>query len=373
MKLIIIALAATAIAPAVPAQATVAAERLTSFPARCPQLQDRDAAASVTAQPKPVSPALASARADLQSPSRESVSRAITTASQAVALNPADADAYVTLARAHAASQRYMDVPKPVALERSWAALSRALAIDPRNVDALQTLADQVIARNRDFSCARTVLAHALAIEPTNARVNFQYAQVLGGFGQFAKAKRLADKALALASPADRDFVARNAGRLRYMAGEYDWVVAHYARYLQDQPGFWLAHFYRSLALGQLGRFDEALSEARAALPDAPKGDAGGIGMLALAYVRAGRVDEGRSLLSELLARERRGEHVVEYRIAAVYQALGEHDAALQWLGKEIHDTDGLGSWIVWLNYDPVWNDLRKDRRFKALKKRAGW
>ena len=95
--------------------------------------------------------------------------------------------------------------------------------------------------------------------------------------------------------------------------------------------------------------------------------------MLALAYANAGQKEQARKLLNELLQRDARGEHVVEYRIAAVYEALGDRNEAFRGLYKDIDDRDGLGSWLVWLNYDPVWNEARKDRSWKDIKKRAGW
>ena len=95
--------------------------------------------------------------------------------------------------------------------------------------------------------------------------------------------------------------------------------------------------------------------------------------MIALVYANAGQKDKARELLGELLQRDARGEHVVEYRIAAVYEVLGEREEALRWLQKDIDDRDGLGSWLVWLNHDPVWTAARKDRRFSDLLRRAGW
>ena len=50
--------------------------------------------------------------------------------------------------------------------------------------------------------------------------------------------------------------------------------------------------------------------------------------MIALAYANAGQKDKARELLNDLLERDARGEHVVEYRIAAVYEVLGERDEA---------------------------------------------
>ena len=52
--------------------------------------------------------------------------------------------------------------------------------------------------------------------------------------------------------------------------------------------------------------------------------------MLALAYANAGEKEEAREALNELLQRDARGEHVVEYRIAAVYEVLGERDQAFK-------------------------------------------
>ena len=95
--------------------------------------------------------------------------------------------------------------------------------------------------------------------------------------------------------------------------------------------------------------------------------------MIALAYANAGQKDKAREVQSDLLQRDARGEHVVEYRVAAVYEVLGERDEAFRWLERDIDDRDGLGSWLVWLNYDPVWDAARKDPRFRELERRAGW
>ena len=114
---------------------------------------------------------------------------------------------------------------------------------------------------------------------------------------------------------------------------------------MESNPNNSLAHFYRSLAFGAKREFGQALVEAKMAMPDAPKGDAGGVGMLAFAYANAAQKEKAREMLDELLRRYARGEHVVEYRIAVVYEVLGERDEAFRWLGKDIDDRDGIGSW----------------------------
>lgn len=305
--------------------------------------------------------------------SGDSVARSISLFEQAVKTDPTNAAAYFFLARAHAQSQRYLSVPKKIARSRAAEFLKKGRELDPANIDGLHLLADQVVAVGGDYKCARKILEAALKLDPQNARTNYYLSQLLSGFGEFDLAFQYADKALALADRNTKNFVLVNAGRPRYMAGQYDWVLDHYAKYLESHPNHWLSQFYRSLAFGAKGKFEEALVEAKQAMPDAPKGDAGGIGMLALAYANAGQKDKARELLNELLQRDARGEHVVEYRIAAVYEVLGQRDEAFRWLDKQIDDREGLGSWLVWINYDPVWKAARKDTRFKNMVKRAGW
>ena len=305
--------------------------------------------------------------------SGENVAKAIALFEQAVRTDPKNAAAYVFLARAHTQSQRYMSVPKKQARARAWENLSKGRELDPANIDGLHILSDQVIANHGDHICAKKILEAALKLDPKNARSNHYYSQLLSGMGKFDLAFQYADKAVEFADAETLNFVLSNVGRPRYMAGQYDWVLDHYAKYLESNPNNWLAHFYRSLAFGAKREFEQALVEAKKAMPEAPKGDAGGIGMIALAYANAGQKEKAREMLNELLQRDTRGEHVVEYRIAAVYEVLGERDEAFRWLGKDIDDRDGIGSWLVWLNHDPVWKEMRKDRRWKDIQNRAGW
>jgi len=101
------------------------------------------------------------------------------------------------------------------------------------------------------------------------------------------------------------------------------------------------------------------------------KGDAGAVANLGRAYAQAGYQDTARQILTELIGRNARGEWVVQYQIATVYEALGEVDEAFKWLNKEVDKGGGFGGWVIWLNHDPRWEKLRKDARFKDLVKRA--
>lgn len=313
---------------------------------------------------------VAEGQAATRAVSGETVAKAISLFERALQADPKNSTAFIFLARAHMQSQRYMSVPKKIARARASENLSKGRELDPANIDGLHLLADQVMANNSDYKCAKKILDAALKLDPENARSNHYYSQLLSGMGKFDLAFQYADKAVAFADADTRSFVLTNAGRPRYMAGQYDWVLT---KYLESNPDVPLAYFYRSLAYGAKGMFQEALDEAKKYQAVDRGRDAGGVGMTALAYANAGEKEKAREFLGELLQRDARGEHVVEYRIAAVYEVLGERDEAVRWLGKDIDDRDGLGSWLVWLNYDPVWKEMRKDRRWKDIQKRAGW
>jgi tetratricopeptide (TPR) repeat protein len=231
-------LSATAAAMSVVLLVGNPAARQDLFPAGCPSLPDRTLVvinSPRTSERTAAESLVAEARAAMGSPSRENVARAILLAGQAVQAD--HAPGYLVLARAHSASKRYMDVRKEDAARQSWANLSRARALDPAHVEGLQLLAEQVAGRNQDYECARRILETALQLDPENARTHYEYSQVLGGMGRFDLAFRHADRAMAVADADSRNFVVVNAGRLRYMAGEYDWVLAHYERYLESHPG----------------------------------------------------------------------------------------------------------------------------------------
>jgi hypothetical protein len=77
---------------------------------------------------------------------------------------------------------------------------------------------------------------------------------------------------------------------------------------------------------------------------------------------RAGRAKEARGWLREA---EGRGKGKTQPRtLALVHLALGERDAAIEWL-KKACDQRPFGA--NYLKSDPVWDDLRPDPRFMAL------
>jgi eukaryotic-like serine/threonine-protein kinase len=87
-------------------------------------------------------------------------------------------------------------------------------------------------------------------------------------------------------------------------------------------------------------------------------------GNLGDAYARAGRTDEARALIAHF---ERRYAEtgLGAGHIAQIYCGLGEIDRAFEWIERD-------GRWPTTFKVAPVWDPLRSDPRFAALLKKYG-
>jgi tetratricopeptide (TPR) repeat protein len=84
---------------------------------------------------------------------------------------------------------------------------------------------------------------------------------------------------------------------------------------------------------------------------------------LAYGYAMGGKKDEALKIVDELKTTRSKG-LIVPYRLAAVYLAMGDKEQAIEWLRKDYEDR---GNWMNQLKVDPVMDPLRSDPRFKKL------
>jgi tetratricopeptide (TPR) repeat protein len=214
-----------------------------------------------------------------------------------------------------------------------------------------------------------------------------------------------------------------------YFNLDYNWekAEAEYKRGLALRPDNAAAHTGYAAYLGSMGRFDEAIAEAKKADELASsrttdivlarvyyymrrydqaaeycqksltkeenvlghfflgfiyvaqqKGDdaiaefkkatsfsknGGALAGLAYGYAMNGRKEDAQKIINELKSSTAQG-LIVPYRLAAVYLALGEKDQAIHWLKKDYQDR---GNWMNQLKVDPVMDPLRSDPRFEEL------
>ena len=113
--------------------------------------------------------------------------------------------------------------------------------------------------------------------------------------------------------------------------------------------------------------YDQAIIQYKKAIPlsgtspDEPS-------TLAYAYAKSGLRKQALDTVAELMKRSERN-YVSSTLIAATYAALGDRDDAFKLLEKAIEQRDGV---LVFINIDPLFEDLRSDTRYAALRQRIG-
>jgi len=60
--------------------------------------------------------------------------------------------------------------------------------------------------------------------------------------------------------------------------------------------------------------------------------------------------------------------YVSAYHRAAIYSGLGDKDLALEWLSRAHDERSGL---LIYLNVEPVFDNVRSDPRFAELLRRV--
>lgn len=304
---------------------------------------------------------------------RESVGKYIELFERAIAADSTNGLAWFRLSDIYGGAPRFAGMQKKLGNEKSLAYFLKGYAIDPNSTDALRRMADFKLKYQNDYACAKAILARILAADPKNAGVRNDYAVLLAATTSFKEGFEQVEKMLTNADSLARPGLLDNTARMRYMAHDYDWMIAHSDKVFAKNPAApnGILHFYRGLSLAELGRFEESLAEIRILLPTI-KGDAGGVGALARAYIQSGDIENGKLALQELLERHARGEHVVKYQIAGVYEALGDFDNTFYWLNQVAEDGDNIQGWLLWLNHDPRWKRIRSDKRFKEIQVKSG-
>ena len=311
---------------------------------------------------------LNNAAALLNELNKENVLEAIAILEKAVAIDATNAEVYYKLSNAYGSAPRYAGMLEKTGDEKSISYFLKAFSLNPNTVEGLRGIANLKIKYQNDYACAQKLLIQILESEPKNAWIRFEYAILLASQNKFKEAYKNRARALAYADSLTTIRILNNSSRMRFMAHDYNWVIKHCDSLITSQypKTNWLAHFYKGLALAEQGKFEQALAQQKLATPSL-KGDAGGVANLARSYILAGDISNGKLALQEVLDRYARGESVVKYQIAAVYEALGDFDNTFLWLSRCAEDGDGIHGWLPWLNHDPRWKRIRNDARFKEL------
>jgi len=293
------------------------------------------------------------------------VAKGLSYARQAIAADPACAEAHAALAYLYLYAG-FGFLPGTDAFPRAKAAATTALSLDDRCAAAHAVLGMLRLALDRDRKGAENSFKTSIELAPKSLPGHFAYSHFLLISGRFEDAlehARVAMEIDPLSCP-----VAYHLASVMYYAGRYEEAVAQLSKFEYLEPNFLAAHQLLGILYARLNRGAEALGEAKKAIElsgTSPRGKA----TLAMVNALLGRHEEARTLLGELLEKPEVPGSRGSYAIAAIHSYLNERDAAFECLDHACEEGDGA---VIYLRYDPNFINLRDDRRFTRLLERIG-
>jgi DNA-binding winged helix-turn-helix (wHTH) protein len=244
-------------------------------------------------------------------------------------------------------------------------ASTRALALDPTLAVAHLAAGYTAMWARWDWAAADRLFRTALSLDPRSARIHHAHALWLSAHGQHDEALRAINLAAGF-DDASLD-IARDWGRLAFVAGDVNFAVGRLQLLLTRHPDDADAHDLISQALSSQGRNAEAAThlarylvligvEERYARNDARKlADEGMTGLYRWWMSKPSSKPEDR--------------YGVPFKLASSHAIIGNLDAALVWLQRARSQRDIR---LLFVNVDPRFEPLRADPRFRQLVQQVG-
>jgi TolB-like protein/DNA-binding winged helix-turn-helix (wHTH) protein len=286
--------------------------------------------------------------------------RSIALYEQAIAVDPRYAYAYAGLADVHRRTQYTSNTAPRPTFDAMRSAALRAVELDPRYGDGHAMLGWVAYWYDWDWRKAEQTQRYAMVLNPSSVDAHLGLGHVLLTTGRGAEALQ----SFVRAREVDPLSLTAHTleGAVLAMHDRADDGIARIERALALNPEFWIAHLFLGTVLFNLGRSEQSLASLRRAV-EFSRGSAWATGPLAYTLGQAGRADDARLALGEMLAKRRTG-YVSPAAIALAYAGLGETGPALDAL-EQAYDVRDIR--LVFLQIDHRWAPLRGDPRFLAL------
>ncbi len=278
---------------------------------------------------------------------------------QAVDIDPSYPEPYLGMAAAYGLLSFYGGLTPASAGPRSDAASRRAFELDPASA-AVQAQMGYVFYRHRDFAAAERAWKRAIEIEPGNADAHHAYAMFLSERGRDDEAMQES----LLSEKFDPLWPGNSATT--------SWILVYAHRYpeaerhaFRTDSGFPPAYWVLGQVYEQTGRYEQAVEAFRTATQKVGPHTTYD-GYLAHALVLAGHKAEAQKLLAEMVVLHKQS-YYSAFHIALSYLALGDRQAALQWLNTAVTEED------PWMNRlrDPRLDPIRSSPEFAAIQRAA--
>ena len=277
---------------------------------------------------------------------------------EAVRLDPNYGLAYATLANCYLSSQgRFLDKAKQT--------VNKALELDDTLAEAHAALGN-IRLFEKDWSGAESAFLRARELNPNYQRFHLDYAHYLRLMKRFdesvAESKRVLDID-PLSSLYNRQVVLA-----LYFARRYDEAIEQSFKTIELEPGMPTAYRWLGKSYEQKGLYDQAVEAFLKTQQFTNRGPET-ITALREAYASSGW--QGFWLKALHLRKARVKERNLDpYELAENYVRLGDKQQTFYWLERAYEQNSVYLS--LWLNCDPLWDELRSDPRYVELVQRIG-
>ena len=292
------------------------------------------------------------------------IQRALDHFQQAVDLDPGYSLAWAGIADVWIFRGWYSRLAPQETFPRAKTAARRALLFDSTLAEAYASIAHIGLEFDHDWEAAERAYRRAIELKPTYAVAHHWYGGFLSAMGRHDEALQQAEIARSL-DPLSL-IIQTWMGLRYYFARNYDAAIAEYQKAVELDNDFAPAPWHLAWAYEQTGRFNEGVAAAERALA-LDEGNLLYLASLGRAYAKAGREKDARAILSRLDAASPE-RHVSAYHVALVHIALGETNAALDWLEQAYEQRS---PWIGYLAVDPGLDPVRSQPRFRNLLAKA--
>jgi TolB-like protein/Flp pilus assembly protein TadD len=247
---------------------------------------------------------------------------------------------------------------------KAQAAASRALELDGTLAEAYDALAHVKAAFDWDLPGAIQLYQRAVELNPN-------YSAARRGCGYLLSLMQRHEEAIAqLRSARDLDPLSApvNAflGLVSMKARQYEQAIAASRKAVELEPSNPSGHWILARSLDAAGLFEEAVVEAEKAA-SLSGGSQPYAAHLAYAYAKNGNRERAWKIVHEMQD-QAKTKYVGTYYLGVIYASLGEADLALESLEKAYADRNVRVLEI----FDPVFDSLRSDVRFRDLVRRIG-
>jgi serine/threonine protein kinase len=260
---------------------------------------------------------------------------AIQSFEQAIKIDPEYALAYAGLADCYGILRVYGWISAEEGRPKAQAAMTKAMTLAPDSWEANFSHAFYWFYFERDWRQAELHFQKAVAINPRSSLAQAYYAIFLS----IPRHEGDAVSHAALACQLDplSPYIRGAAAVVFNASGRFEDAERAARQALELQPDYLFGLWQRGIALSGLARHEEAIEalERVVTLSRAPIF----VGILGLAYARAGRRDDATRLLHELEDRGSRGEYIPAFAPLTVLTGLGDLPAIRQALTTTVAET----------------------------------